>query len=145
MPCGSGVQRSHELMQDTGGAPVPSPGSLCFSPEVHKDEAKLDQALLRQTWKWRAWLMKRDGKSLSCLGQQKNRGSGVINPMSVDQHREGVTIRGIARTVTLGWTATLARPNGTERAESSQQLVYFIYRTCDGLNKVATIHISCVR
>lgn len=61
--------------------------------------------------------MKRDGKSMSCFGQQKNRGYGRMELMSVDQQREKAVITGIVRTGTPGWAATLARQNGTERAE----------------------------
>lgn len=116
MPCGRGVQESHGLAHGTGEAPVPSPSSLHLSPEVHKDKVKLDQAFLTRAGEWRAWLMKRDGKSLSCLGQQNQR-LRRIELTSVYQQREGVTITRTASTVTPGCAATLARQNSTERAD----------------------------
>lgn len=58
------------LMKDVGEGYVPSPRSLFSTPEVHHRQSQ-SELHLRQVGGWRAWFMRRDGKSSNCLAQQK--------------------------------------------------------------------------
>lgn len=63
--------------------------------------------------------MKRDGKSLSCLDQHKNwrlQKDKARNSFA-DRQNKGVMVIVIVSTIMPVWAATLARQNGTERAE----------------------------
>lgn len=80
-----------------------------------------------------------DGKGLSCLGQPKNGGYRTIELTSANQQRESrrqLRWAGLPR-----WPGKMAQ----REQKGTQQLVYFIYGNCAGLNKVAYIYISCVR
>ena len=89
--------------------------------------------------------MKRDGKSLSCLGQQKNgvqadRAKGML--ISKGKGLRSWGSRGQLHQAELPhWPGKMAQ----REQKGSQQLVYFIYSNCKGPNKVANMHISHVR